>query len=165
MLDTGFKIECRSLFQEFDEDSRALSYTVHRCEVLTGGIKNPLDSPEAVKQRFGNRLNVPLGNGIGQKQFDELIIVKPVKSRFDKSFTQPLPMSLMGILFDRDAHVFSQPVVVTVDGIMFKPLLNFFNNSKANKRDALKFLSYYSKRIVECAVERGKLITREHNYK
>ena len=63
--------------------------------------------------------------------------MKPVKSGCGEPLPQPLPVSVMGVFSDLDAHGFKHPVMVAIGKSSFKPLLNFFNNSKANINEGL----------------------------
>ena len=72
------------------------------------GVEQLLDGAVSFEQFLGERLHVAARNRIGQQKFDRLVIQEAVKAGAQKTFAQPLTVSV-GMIFLRTGHSVAYP--------------------------------------------------------
>jgi hypothetical protein len=89
-------------------DERRRHGTDVRChfEFLRAGIEHTRQATESRDEVFGDGLDILAGDGVGQQEFEKLVIVQPFGPHFLESLSQPLAMiEVVGLVCHTDLPI------------------------------------------------------------
>jgi len=91
------KISSADFLDEFDQDGGVGGDPPHLPKLVNAGVQDPLQAAEAFEEFFGRFLDVLPGDPVGEEEFHDFIIMKPLQTAGQVFFLKTLPVSqIMG---------------------------------------------------------------------